>query len=267
MCEKIPLEGFESFKSFESFCLEGGGPPETCAALETQCREIGITTAGECFRALSSTRIESRTAPVREESRSREEAGQTYEELEAQCLEMGGSAEVCAMDAGQTYADLEAQCLESGGPPEQCALGETRCKALGAKTADECKRINFEMFMGAELKAVKQEAESQSIGEAEEPAPPAPSRAEGSEAEGSPAPSISKVIIYSTPTCPYCIRAKQWLKDNNIEYEDFDVSQNEENRNKLIEITGRTAVPVIIAGNEMVIGFNKDRLAELLGVE
>lgn len=148
-------------------------------------------------------------------------------------------------------------------------MGETRCRALGAKTADECKRMNFEMFLGAELKAVKPEVEQQGIeeggmqGEAEEAAQ--------SEAEGEliqrPVPNISKVKIYSTPTCPYCIKAKQWLEENNIEYEDFDVSQNEKNRNELIKKSGRTAVPVIEAGNEIIIGFDKNRLAELLGVE
>lgn len=75
------------------------------------------------------------------------------------------------------------------------------------------------------------------------------------------------VKIYSTPTCTYCIMAKQWFGENNIEYEEFDVSEDEAKRNELIEKTGQMAVPVIEVGDERIIGFDKGRLKELLSVK
>jgi len=75
-----------------------------------------------------------------------------------------------------------------------------------------------------------------------------------------------KVIVYSTPTCGYCNVAKDWLKENNVEYTEFDVSIDEEKRNQLIEKTGQMAVPVIKIGNDIVIGFDKNKLSELLGI-
>ena len=61
---------------------------------------------------------------------------------------------------------------------------------------------------------------------------------------------MPKVKIYSTPTCTYCILAKEWFKENNIEFEEVDVSQNEAEKNKLVEKTGQMAVPVIEVGEE-----------------
>jgi len=76
-----------------------------------------------------------------------------------------------------------------------------------------------------------------------------------------------KVIVYSTPTCGYCTVAKDWLKENNIEYKEFDVAMDEEKRNELIKKTGQMAVPVIEVGEDIVIGFDKKKLSELLGIK
>jgi glutaredoxin-like YruB-family protein len=78
---------------------------------------------------------------------------------------------------------------------------------------------------------------------------------------------MPNVKIYTTPTCSYCHIAKDWFKENNIEYEEFDVSQDEVKRNKLVEKTGQMAVPVIEIGNETIIGFDKKKLSELLGIK
>jgi len=78
---------------------------------------------------------------------------------------------------------------------------------------------------------------------------------------------MPKVTIYSTPTCAYCIMAKEWFKENNIEYEEFDISQNEVKRNELVEKTGQMGVPVIEVGDETIIGFDKAKLSELLNIK
>jgi hypothetical protein len=53
MCEKIPLQGFESFESYKAWCLEIGGLPEACEWFESNCRRMGSASADECFRAMS----------------------------------------------------------------------------------------------------------------------------------------------------------------------------------------------------------------------
>lgn len=75
-----------------------------------------------------------------------------------------------------------------------------------------------------------------------------------------------KVKIYSTPTCPYCMRAKQFLKENNIDFEDIDVSANQAQAQEMIRISGQTAVPVLDIEGEVIVGFNKDRIKQVLGL-
>ncbi|PIS13572.1 MAG: NrdH-redoxin [Candidatus Tagabacteria bacterium CG09_land_8_20_14_0_10_41_14] len=77
---------------------------------------------------------------------------------------------------------------------------------------------------------------------------------------------MQKVFIYSAPTCGYCQMAKEWFKENNIEYEEFDVSTDEAKRNELVEKTRQMAIPVIEINGETIVGFDKAKLSELLGV-
>jgi glutaredoxin 3 len=74
------------------------------------------------------------------------------------------------------------------------------------------------------------------------------------------------VKVYSTPTCPYCIRAKQFLKDNNIVFEDVDVSVNETEAEQMVEKSGQMGVPVLDIDGEIVIGFDKEKIKEALGL-
>ena len=78
--------------------------------------------------------------------------------------------------------------------------------------------------------------------------------------------SDKKVVIYSTPTCVYCQMTKEFLKSNNIPYEDKNVAEDEAARNEMIEKSGQMGVPVIFVGDEMIIGFDEARLRELLGL-
>ena len=76
-----------------------------------------------------------------------------------------------------------------------------------------------------------------------------------------------KVTIYTTPTCMYCKAAKEFFKENNVSYEEFDVAADAEKRDEMIKKSGQMGVPVIYVDNEMVVGFNKERLSELLGIK
>lgn len=76
-----------------------------------------------------------------------------------------------------------------------------------------------------------------------------------------------KVVVYSTPSCPYCHMAKEFLQKNNISFEDVDVSTDIERQKEMIEKSGQMGVPVITVGEDLIIGFDKPRLMMLLGIQ
>ena len=77
----------------------------------------------------------------------------------------------------------------------------------------------------------------------------------------------NSVIVYSTPTCPFCIRAKQFLKDNNVQFEDIDVSENHEKAQEMIKKSGQMGVPVLEIGEKIIVGFDKDKIKEALALK
>ena len=77
---------------------------------------------------------------------------------------------------------------------------------------------------------------------------------------------MANVTIYTTPTCVYCREAKEFFKEHNVEYEEKDVVQDEQARNDMIQKSGQMGVPVIDVNGEIIIGYNKKKLAELLGI-
>lgn len=74
------------------------------------------------------------------------------------------------------------------------------------------------------------------------------------------------VKVYSTPTCPFCIRAKQFLKENNIQFEDIDVSVNQEKAQEMMKKSGQMGVPLIDIDGELIVGFDKAKIKEELGI-
>jgi glutaredoxin 3 len=75
-----------------------------------------------------------------------------------------------------------------------------------------------------------------------------------------------KVTIYSTPACVYCNMAKVYFKENNIAYEEFNVAADAAKRKEMVDMTGQMGVPVIIIGDDALVGFNKPHVAQLLGL-
>lgn len=74
------------------------------------------------------------------------------------------------------------------------------------------------------------------------------------------------VTIYSTPTCHFCHKAKDFFNENNVKYEDFNVMEDLEKRKEMVEMTGQMGVPVIRVGDDVVIGFDEAKLRELLSI-
>ncbi len=77
---------------------------------------------------------------------------------------------------------------------------------------------------------------------------------------------MKKVIIYSTPTCHYCKVAKEFFERNNIAYEDLDVYADIDSRRVMMQKSGQMGVPVIDIDGEIIVGFNKPKIAKILGV-
>lgn len=75
-----------------------------------------------------------------------------------------------------------------------------------------------------------------------------------------------KVEIYSTPSCHFCHAAKEWLTEKNIAFVDHNVAEDMERRKEMVEMTGQLGVPVIKIEDNVMVGFNQEQLAKLLGV-
>lgn len=76
-----------------------------------------------------------------------------------------------------------------------------------------------------------------------------------------------QVKIYSTPSCPYCVALKGFLEENKIEFEEIDVSQDQESMKMIVEKTGQMGVPVIDIDGELVVGFDRQKIVELLKIK
>jgi glutaredoxin 3 len=75
------------------------------------------------------------------------------------------------------------------------------------------------------------------------------------------------VKVYSTPTCPYCVTLKNFLKEKGVEFEDIDVSQDQKELDGMIEKSGQLGVPVADIDGQIVVGFDKAKICELLKIE
>ena len=74
------------------------------------------------------------------------------------------------------------------------------------------------------------------------------------------------VTIYSTPTCHFCSLAKEFFTENQVPYTEHNVAADMEKRQEMIDKSGQMGVPVIFVGDEMIIGFDKERIAQAVGV-
>ena len=78
---------------------------------------------------------------------------------------------------------------------------------------------------------------------------------------------MQKVKIYSTPTCVYCNMAKQFFKEKGVKYEEYDVAADLKKRKEMVDISGQMGVPVIVIGEDVMVGFDKQALSMSLGIK
>lgn len=77
---------------------------------------------------------------------------------------------------------------------------------------------------------------------------------------------MSKVAIYTTPTCVYCKMTKEYFKNHGVVYEEKNVAADEAARRQMIEKSGQMGVPVTDIDGSIVVGFDEERLASLLKI-
>ena len=77
---------------------------------------------------------------------------------------------------------------------------------------------------------------------------------------------MNAVKIYTTPTCPHCKRAKQFLEDNNIYFENVDVSSDPGKAEEMKEKSGQMGVPVIDVNGKIITGFDQEELRKALSL-
>jgi glutaredoxin 3 len=78
---------------------------------------------------------------------------------------------------------------------------------------------------------------------------------------------MKKVEIYSTASCHFCHMAKEFFKENGVEFTDYNVGADPEKRSEMLDISGQMGVPVIVVDNkDVVIGFDKKALSQLLDI-
>ena len=70
--------------------------------------------------------------------------------------------------------------------------------------------------------------------------------------------------IYTTTTCPFCKKTKEWLSENNVEYEEINVSGNQEAAKEMIDKSGQMGVPVLDIDGTIIVGFDKDAIENAL---
>ena len=75
---------------------------------------------------------------------------------------------------------------------------------------------------------------------------------------------MSKVTIYTTPTCGYCQMAKAFFKEHDVTYEEKDVAVDASARKEMLDISGQMGVPVIDIDGSLFVGFDEKGLSNAL---
>jgi NADH-dependent peroxiredoxin subunit F len=75
-----------------------------------------------------------------------------------------------------------------------------------------------------------------------------------------------KIKVYSSPDCMYCYTVKGYLEDNGFEYEEINIYDNAEEYEKMVEFSGQKNVPVTVIGEEVLVGWDKEKFKKVLGI-
>ena len=76
----------------------------------------------------------------------------------------------------------------------------------------------------------------------------------------------SRVIVYSTPTCPWCKKAKEFLQQHKVAFKDFDVSADSKAKAEMIKKSDQIGVPVLDINGTIILGFDVEKIAQALKI-
>ena len=76
-----------------------------------------------------------------------------------------------------------------------------------------------------------------------------------------------KIVIYSTPSCTFCTMAKNFLKENHVPFEEYNVAIDIARRKEMLDKSGQMGVPVIDINDSIIIGFDKELIAKKVGIK
>ena len=76
----------------------------------------------------------------------------------------------------------------------------------------------------------------------------------------------ASVKVYTTVTCPWCVKTKEFLKANNISYNEVNVGVDEKSRNEMFEKSGQFGVPVTDVNGTIIVGYDKEALKKALKI-
>ena len=79
-------------------------------------------------------------------------------------------------------------------------------------------------------------------------------------------PKSAVVKVYTTMTCPWCVKTKEFLKANNVKFREINVSADEKSRNEMFEKSGQFGVPVTDANGIIIVGYDKEALKKALKI-
>ncbi len=78
---------------------------------------------------------------------------------------------------------------------------------------------------------------------------------------------MAEVKLFTTPACVYCVTLKEFLKEKNVQFEEIDVSKDEKLKEEIIAKSGQMGVPVLEIDGQIVTGFDRKKICELLNLE
>ncbi len=78
---------------------------------------------------------------------------------------------------------------------------------------------------------------------------------------------MKRINIYSTPICPHCKKLKDYLNSKSIEFNDIDVSADPDKIREMIDKSGQMSTPVIDIEGEIIVGFDKEKIDNILKIQ
>ena len=231
--ERAKENDTQSFEWLRAFCIGQGAPPETCVSFVNDL--------------------------------------QSSESLRAFCLEKGMlPLEMCEkipLQGFELFEQIKDFCIGVGGTPELCSSAEGRCREVGVTTPDECFFVLMTTTVTSSPAPTLPEEEIQIQQEQVQTEPEEQPTETEKSLKQRYIPGVSKVIMYSLPTCSHCAEAKEWLGQHNIEYEEIDISKSGEAQEELRTRTGSAGVPTVVMDNNVLVGFSAESFSEFFGVE